>query len=72
VKCESEGNYLEAARASDQLDTLRKQVCGSLRGVLRVTVATLVLFVQCSGRKTAEQGVTGPPPVRATGNSDRA
>ncbi len=26
IKCESEGNYLEAGRASEQLGTLRKQV----------------------------------------------
>lgn len=26
AKCETEGNYLEAGRASEQLDTLRKQV----------------------------------------------
>ena len=31
VKCESEGNYLEAGRAAEQLDTLRKQVCANPR-----------------------------------------
>ncbi len=31
AKCEAEGNYLEAGRAAEQLETLRKQVrCGAL------------------------------------------
>lgn len=33
LKCEAEGNYLEAGRAAQQLETLRKQVhhgCGVL------------------------------------------
>ncbi len=41
AKCEAEGNYLEAGRAAEQLETLRKQVrcCGAMR-----------CFVMCGAR----------------------
>ena len=37
-KCEAEGNYLEAGRAAEQLETLRKQVCVCLGGMCVVAV----------------------------------
>lgn len=54
-KCEMEGNYLEAARADEQLKTLKKQVrlliCQSLANLLKEGRKVAIILTPSGNRR---------------------